>query len=149
MSNKKPLLTELISKGKPLAEVVIIEAEDASPEEVADMLDHLSPDIDCSVVPAYFQNEDGSLRYEVRMNATKEALKREFGWLLIREPLPKWDQKKQEYDGVYEDAYCWKEINSPQFYPKSVESKILEMGLTQPGVNDNGAKDDINYEAYG
>ncbi len=142
MSNPKPLLQKLAEKGKPLAEVVVIPVNELDREMLAMELDELAPDISCELVPGYFQPEDGPVRYEIRFEATKEALSREFGWILLRTKI-----YDSESDGFsHPDAYGWLEENEPEFYPLALRGKIKKMGLTQPGRSDNGTADNISYE---
>ncbi|MEQ8692466.1 MAG: hypothetical protein RIC89_16745 [Pseudomonadales bacterium] len=129
----KPLLSELVAKGKPLAEIVVEVEYSETLESVTNLLDQLAPDIGAAIEPAYFQAFDQPIVYELRMDATREALEREFGWVLSRDP----------YD---EETYIWEETNQPQFYPSSLSGKIIQMGLTQPGASDNGNDDTVSYD---
>lgn len=149
MSRDKPLLTELASKGKPLAEVVVILKTEINLEDAMDKLDNLAPDISAAVVPVCFQAAGDKINYEVRMEATKEALLRVFGWKLTRQNLPKWNEKSKKYEGVHLGAFYWEEMNSPVSYPDSVSGFIQKMGLVQPGSSDNGEDDNISYTING
>tara|TARA_R110002124_G_scaffold15335_9_gene67053 strand:+ start:8254 stop:8778 length:525 start_codon:yes stop_codon:yes gene_type:complete len=142
MSNEKKLLTYLASKGKPFAEVVVIPKEGEDIHRITDILDSLADDIAAEICPAYFQFDEDNLVYELRLDATKESLLREFGWHLEREKY--YDTK--EDSGQYPDAYAWKELNKPQFYPAALQGRIERMGLTQPGRGDNGSEDNVQYE---
>jgi hypothetical protein len=142
MSNPKPLLDDLVRQGKPLAEVVVIPSSESDSASLAKLLDELAPDISCEIVPGYFQAVDGPLRYEIRFEATKEAVEREFGWVLSRMKI----YDSSNHNHKYPDAYCWREENQPQFYPLSLRDRIKEMGLTQPGRDDNGAADNVQYQ---
>ena len=137
----KPLLDKLVRKGKPLAEVVVILENGCKKEDILDILDNLSEDVGAQVLPAYFQSEAGPMNYQLRLDATKEALEREFGWILVRKKI----YDSNEDNGKYPDGYCWEELNKPQFYPVELKGQILSLGLTQPGANDNGRSDDIKY----
>ena len=142
MQKQKPLLAELALKGKPLAEVVVIPVDDGQKEEICRLLNDLAPDISAEILPAYLQPSYSSVYYDIRLNATKEALQREFGWEIDRIKI----YDTQEDNGQYPDAYAWEEKNAPEFYPESLERKIKKMGLTQPGESDNGALDNISYQ---
>ena len=54
MRKPKPLLTELATRGKPLAEVVVIPVDVRQEEEICRILDDLAPDISAAILPAYF-----------------------------------------------------------------------------------------------
>ena len=142
MNRDKPLLTELAVKGKPLAEVGVQPFEQAQMKEIAEALDSLAEDISANVGYAHFQPNDGPEIFQIQMEATKEALFREFGWEIEREKI----YDSSEHNGAHPDGYCWKEINKPKHYPKSLVKKIKEMGLIQPGNSDNGLIDDIAYD---
>ncbi|MCQ8183717.1 hypothetical protein NP603_21620 [Methylomonas sp. SURF-1] len=142
MPKPKPLLTELAKKGKPLVEVVVIPFDEQQSEDVCRILDDLALDISAEILPAYFQPSEIPTIYQIRLEATKEALLREFGWKIERIQI--YDTK--EDNGQYPDAYAWEDLNEPEFYPEELSGKIKHMGLTQPGNSDNGKLDNINYE---
>ena len=135
--SRKPLLTELYDKGKPLAEVVVTLCDGFEEKDVAELLDDLCPDIGARIVPAYFQSNTGPTIYELRLDATKEALEREFGWKIVRHKI--YDSREDNFE--YPDGYCWEELNEPQFYPFFLE------GL--PGQNDFIQADGLHPNAAG
>ena len=139
---KKPLLEELVLKGKPLAEAVVVPIDTQQKTEICYVLDNLAADISAAIVPSYFQFSLPTIYYEIRLDATKEALLREFGWKISRIKIYDTQQDNEQYP----DVYAWEEENKPMFYPKSLEGRIKKMGLTQPGSNDNGKLDDILYQ---
>lgn len=141
MPKPKPLLTELAKKGKPLVDVVVIPFNDQQSEEVCSILDDLALDISATILPAFFQPSETTTIYQIRFEATKEALLREFGWKIERIKI--YDTKAD--NGQYPDAYAWEKHNEPEFYPEGLTGKIKNMVLTQPGNSDNGKLDNINY----
>jgi hypothetical protein len=60
--------------------------------------------------------------------ATRAALKREFGWVIKRGPLP----------GSSGGAYWWEVVTEPCRMPPGLEGCIWTMGLSQPGGDDLG-----------
>lgn len=144
MSNQRHLLNELVRKGKPLAEVVIVPTIEDSKQEICDLLNDLAPDISAHIVPAHFQMADADeLVMELRVDATQEALKREFGWNIFRVKV----YDSSEDNGKYPDCYAWDDSEKPQKYPEALVGKIKDIGLTQPGVNDNGKIDNVTYKS--
>ena len=142
MSRPKPLLDKLASQGKPLAEVGVIPINDNDSELIADILDSLAPDISAAVRPAYLQPTEKPTIFQIQMEATKEALLREFGWELTRKKI----YDTAEHNGKYPDGYMWDEKSQPKFYPLNLAERIKELGLIQPGNSDNGLIDDVQYQ---
>lgn len=142
MRPHKPLLEELVERGKPLAEVVVILSGEECLESICNILNELAPDVSAEVLPAYFQSDEDNLCYELRLDTTKEFLSREFGWNIERVKI----YDTSEDNGKFPDGYAWNEINEPQFYPPCLQGKIHALGLTQPGKGDNGLIDNIFYE---
>ena len=142
MSRPKPLLDKLARQGKPLAEVGVIPIHENDSESIADILDSLAPDISAAVRPAYLQPSAKPTIFQIQMEATKEALLREFGWELIRKKI----YDTAEHNGKYPDGYMWDEKSEPKFYPRNLAEKIQEIGLIQPGNSDNGLIDDVQYQ---
>jgi hypothetical protein len=142
MPKPKPLLVDLAKKEKPLAEVVVIPFDEQQSEDICRILDNLAPDISAKIVPTYFQPSDSPTIYQIRFETTKEALLREFGWKIERFKI----YDTQEDNFKYPDTYAWEEHNEPQFYPEGLAGKIKKIGLTQPGNNDNGKLDNVQYK---
>ena len=103
MNRPKPLLDELAQKGKPLAEVGVIPCNESESELIADILDSLAPDMSSAVRPAYFQPEEKPTIFQIHLEATKEALLREFGWEIERKKI----YDTAEHNGKYPDGYMW------------------------------------------
>lgn len=142
MRPHKPLLEELVDKGKPLAEVVVVVSDKAEKEDVCNIFNALAPDVSAEILPAYFQSCEGDLRYELRLDTTKEFLWREFGWKLERVKV----YDSSEHNGKFPDGYAWNEINKPTLTPSLLKGKVDDLGLTQPGKGDNGLIDNIDYD---
>ena len=142
MTRTKPLLDKLASMGKPLVEACVEPIECDQSYELADALDSLAEDISAAVRSAYLQPAEGAEQFQIYMEATQEALFRDFGWELVREKY----YDSSEHDGKFPDGYFWKEITRPKYFPKSLFGKIANMGLVQPGNSDNGLKDEVVYD---
>jgi len=82
-------------------------------------------------------------------DATREALARLFGWHLVRKPLQKWNEHSHQHEGFWADAFHWEALNEPQYYPSTLNGKIKDIGFTEPGTNDNGKADTIEYSLPG
>lgn len=148
MKYQKPFLTELCNQGKPLADIGITPAAGENIHELIRLINDLGPDIEVREGRYNFFIRSGKLPGHVLLiegDATKEALERLFGWILVRDHKPRWDAVKQRYDGVHADVYWWKEVQLPQFYPESLQGRIESMGISQPGTNDDGQDDLIAY----
>ncbi len=142
MRAHKPLLEDLVKRGKPLAEIVVLLSEGEQPDKICTIFNELALDVSAEVLPAYFQSDERNLRYQLRLDTTKEFLLREFGWSLERVKI----YDSSEDNGQFQDGYAWREINKPKFYPSNLQGKIETMGLTQPGKGDNGLIDNVFYE---
>ena len=144
--SRKPLLVSLVERGKPLAEVQVAVVDGQDLARVAPVLDALAPDIAAQVVPCHFQaGAPSHTAYEIRMDATREALDRLFGWRIRRVNLDRWNAETARYEGVWSDAFRWEELSAPCRYPPAVAGRIRAMGLTQPGASDNGKADELEY----
>ena len=142
MNRPKPLLNKLAQQGKPLAEVCVVPYNEDEKERIADILDSIAPDISAVVRHAYLQPTEKPTIFQIHMEATKEALLREFGWKIIRRKI----YDSAEHNGRYPDGYMWDEKSEPQFYPCNLSEKIKEIELIQPGNSDNGLIDNVQYE---
>ena len=132
-------MAELVNRGKPLVEVIVVPNEGVDRDQLCNLLDNLSPDIGANVDARYFQPSSGPMICEIRMDATAEELAREFGWDIYRDLYVPGDGIERP------DLFSWEERNRPQFYPSQVDGMIYSMGLTQPGANDNGMDDNVKY----
>jgi hypothetical protein len=145
----KTFLADLYRRGKPLAEIHVVPAEGEGISLLIDAINGLAPDIAVGEGRYNTLIRAGQLaghRLTIEGDATREALERLFGWRLRRARLPRWDQVKGVYDGYHEDAFCWEEECSPQHYPAGLEGRIEAMSLSQPGTNDNGQADTVEYK---
>jgi hypothetical protein len=146
-----PFLDDLVQQGKPLAEVVIRLQPGSPKPEIVAALNQLGPDLQAYDSPSTeFVPAGGHPNPELmEIQATKEALLRVFGWELVRENLPRWYPDRQVYDGVWPDAFCWKELNEPARFPAPLEGCVAAIGLSQPGSADNGQADTVTYALPG
>ena len=136
MSQPKPLLTQLCTLGKPLAEVGVMPADG---EDIADLINafnSLGPDVAAQEGRYNSLVRSGKVvgRLTIELDATREALERLFGWRLARVPL-----------SSEADTYCWRELSAPAFYPQPLVGRVRSMGLSQPGANDDGNDDTVPY----
>jgi hypothetical protein len=131
----KQTLVALANANKPLVEVSIALVKDANAEAILDDLNELADDFEASLSVYCKMTGKKDL---LTIDATPEALQRLFGWEIKRVNLERWNQETQKYEGVWEDTYRWEEINRPLKFPKCLEGKVVEIGLSQPGTNDHG-----------
>jgi hypothetical protein len=106
-------------RGEPLADFTICFVEGNDYQTLTDRLNQLAADLFVHEIPWY---DVPNLRIAV---ATKAALEREFGWVIRRVPHPS-------------GGYWWESTNKPLRYPKGLDGCIADMGLSQPGANDDG-----------
>lgn len=117
----KQALHNLAKAGQPLIEVYVRLPEGFDAETILDTLNELGNDFEASLsIYCKMTGEKNSLCFD----ATPEALERIFGWQI----------KRVNFDGLY----AWQEMNEPTKFPKCLEGKVIEIGLSQPGTNDNG-----------
>lgn len=131
----KQILDETIRPNRPLVEVSIALADGVDPEQVIHDLNELAEDFEVS--PSVYAAIGGNKKY-LTADATPEALNRLFGWEIKRVNLERWNPVTQRYEGVWEDAYRWEAMNKPTRYPACLEGNVIEIGLSQPGTNDDG-----------
>lgn len=144
----KRFLWELCYKGKPLAEVHVLPREGVDIQRLIDALNALGPDVAAGEGVYNSMIRDGKLpghRPSADMDATKEALDRLFGWRLKRSPLPKVNSTTREIEGYWDNAYYWEEVEPAQRIPLELDGMFESMGLSQPGANDDGQDDTIEY----
>ena len=141
MTENRTLISDLYEKGKPMAEAVVIPANQDHAGAIVERLNNLAPDLAAEMRPDYFHFDEFNIKYQIRMDATREALLREFGWEIRRRKI----YDSSEDDGEFPDGYCWEEITEPDLSVPSL-SGVQEIGLTQPGVMDKGSDDVVSYE---
>ena len=149
-ANKKQrsLLTELCMRGKPLVEIHIVPEEGEDIFDLIKTINALAPDIEVgesSYNSIVRSGKYPNLKLTIEGDATKEALERLFGWKIYRAKLPKWNQGLGVYDGVCDDTFYWRELNSIQYFPSSLVGRVSSIGISQPGTNDNGDDDLVSY----
>jgi len=77
--------------------------------------------------------------------ATREALAREFGWIIQRVKFRAGNLEPNQNEETFENYFLWKEITPVQYYPESIRGKIKSLGMDQPGADDDGQDDVITY----
>lgn len=107
-----------LDRGEPLADFTVTFVSGIDYEDAANRLSVLADDIFVHRIPYYRPN----CRLVV---ATKAALEREFGWDLRRVPCPS-------------GGYWWCIHAQATKVPDAVAGCIAEVGLTQPGNDDDG-----------
>jgi hypothetical protein len=70
-------------------------------------------------------------------SATKEALKRLFGWEFIRVNLERYQAETGTW-GTSPDFYRWEALNEPELQRFPVPGLITSIGWSQPGSDDDG-----------
>ena len=128
-------LEDLVKADKPLIEVTIALAEGVDAESMIHELNKLADDFEASL--SVYCAISGVKDF-LSADATPEALQRLFGWEIKRVNLERWDPESQRYEGVWDHAYRWEEMNKPTRFPSCLEGRVKEIGLSQPGTNDNG-----------
>jgi hypothetical protein len=118
----KPGLQAAFLRGEPLADVSIHFVMAVDYAGGVDRLNLLADDFVVTVAPYYAD-------YSRMATGTRGALERLFGWRLIRERLPGTDSSQQ--------IYWWKELNRPTHYPAGFDGIISNIGLSQPGADDD------------
>jgi hypothetical protein len=124
-------LHEAISRGAPLVDVVVQFRAGIDYVLAVDQINTLAEDFHLSPCPWY---DDPRLRIGT---ATKEALERLFGWCLKRVPVPRFDEQTQRWD-YCPNYFMWGQDSPPCRYPFGLEDVIEEIGLSQPGADDDG-----------
>jgi hypothetical protein len=146
---EKPLLRELWCKGKSLAEISVHPREGVDLRLLIDALNSLGPDVVAGEGVYNTLIRDGRVPgYHLpfaSMEATREALERLFGWKLRRALCPIADPVTREIVRYHADAYYWEEVATVQFMPPELEGMIASIGLSQPGSNDEGNNDTVDY----
>jgi len=142
------LLTQLCNQGKPLAEVILTLEPGQDPPYVVQLVNALGPDLEASTGISNLLVLDGVPPdpLQIEIQATREALERLFGWVILREHLPRWDPERQVHDGVWPDSFYWEVQAGPSRYPTSLKGRVRSMSLSQPGTNDDGQADSVSYD---
>ena len=109
-----------IDRGEPLADVSITFREGVDYVAATASINSLTEDFDLHP-PPYYDNP----RWRIG-TSTKPALERLFGWRIERAKPPGYP------------CYIWVEIAPPARYPPGLEKLIENMGLSQPGADDDG-----------
>lgn len=118
----KQTLHNLGKAGQPLIEVHVSLPDGFDAETVVDELNELGDDFEASLwIYCKMTGEKNFLCFD----STPEALERIFGWQIERVSF-------------VEGLYVWQEMNEPTKFPKCLEGKVIDIGLLQPGTNDNG-----------
>lgn len=144
----KRFLWELCRKGKPLAEVHVYPREGVNVGYLIGTLNALGPDVAAGEDVYNSLMRSGKLRGHrpsAIMDATKEALDRLFGWRL-RRVLPSGFQCMQgESVETLTGVFSWEEVVPICHMPTELVDLVESMSLSQPGTNDNGNADLIEY----
>jgi hypothetical protein len=146
--NEKKLLNELCAQGKPLAEIHIVPVSDKDLADLIEAINGLGPDLEVTESGYNRLIHSGELaghKLTILGDATKEALERLFGWIIRRAHLPKWNADKGVYEGFHDDVFYWVEETPPQFFPDVLKDRIESIDISQPGTNDNGKDDLVQY----
>ena len=112
----------MVNADQPLIEVGVSLLEGFDGEIVLDELNELGDDFEASLSGYCMMTGEKNL---LCFDATPEALERIFGCQIERISF---------VDG----RYVWRERNKPTKFPKCLEGKMIGIGLSQPGTNDNG-----------
>lgn len=114
----KPALRAAIARGEPLADFSVTFTEGLDYAALTERLNRLAGDLLVHAHPHYVPH----CRLAV---GTKAALAREFGWVLRRAPR-------------LGGGYWWEVAVGPRWAPAGLEGCIVEVGLSQPGGDDDG-----------
>jgi hypothetical protein len=120
---RKPGIDAALMRGEPLADFIIKFADGLDYVAVTERLNQIADDLFVHRVEWYNQPH---WRLGV---ATRAALKREFGWVIRRGPIP---------GSPPNGGYYWEVVTELCRVPPEFEGRILEVGLTQPGGDDLG-----------
>jgi hypothetical protein len=116
----KPGIYVAVMRGEPLADFDIIFADGLDYVALTEQMNRLADDLFVHRTEHYAS----CMRVGV---ATRAALKREFGYVLKRGPLPHPNT-----------GYWWEETTNPCRLPRDLERCILKISVTQPGGGDLG-----------
>lgn len=134
----KQTLIKLIEANKPLVEAGVGLVDGVDGASLLEELNALGDDFHATLsVYCKMTGKNDMLDFD----AAPEALERIFGWTIKRVPARKWNRETRQFEGIIENLYVWEEINSPTKFPPCLEGKVKEIGLSQPGRNDNGEQD--------
>jgi len=110
-------------RGEPLADVVVTFRAGVDGASATRQINALADDFDLCPPPYYSP--------QMRIGtATRDALERMFGWKLRRAEVPGQPSTPP--------LYWWEEVSSPSRYPPGLQEVIESLGLSQPGVEDDG-----------
>ncbi|WP_278471335.1 hypothetical protein [Gimesia maris] len=143
MKSKKSFLVCLATLGKPLVDFSIHLQPGQSCNEVMHLMNELADDLEIS--PSHYNEPDDPENHSLWGTATREALAREFGWILQRVKFRAGNLEPNQNEGTFENYFLWEEIAPVQYYPESIRGKIESIGMDQPGSDDDGQDDVITY----
>jgi hypothetical protein len=138
MARKNTFLTELYRAGKPLLQADMTIAPGHDVDAVIARLNTLAPDLEASRWLFYALSRTPLDEQTVfACDLTREAAERLFGWTFVRK------QRSSRPDG-----HWWTQVRPPQRRPEGLEM-ITRMAITQPGADDDGLDDLVQYELVG
>ncbi|WP_417384855.1 hypothetical protein [Gimesia sp.] len=143
MKSKKSFLVCLATLGKPLIDFSIHLQPDQSCDEVMHLMNELADDLE--IFPSPYNDPGDSESHSLWGTATREALAREFGWIIHRVKFRAGNLEPDQGEGTNQNYFHWEEMTPVQYYPESIRGKIKSMGIDQPGADDDGQDDVITY----
>jgi hypothetical protein len=124
-------LHRALARGAPLIDVVVRFRDGIRAAEATLRINALADDFD-------LHPGDGYGNPLVCLGtATAEAMERLFGWRITRVPLERHDEAAGTW-GVWDEYFRWDDAGGPLRYPDGIAELIDDLGITQPGADDDG-----------